>query len=118
MGIFVNAKECKKNARVGTEHFPGELLKPMKKDVNLPPEVLTLLVNYYYNIYGYSFIILLNIHNSSTESIVVLPKVNQFERLRLRAKIFGSTFSKWYIKSANVLAQFILDDNTTNTYSG
>ena len=104
MGIFVNAKECKKNARVGTEHFPGELLKPMKKDVNLLPEVLTLLVDYYHNAYGYPFVTLSNIHNSLIESIVVLLKVNQFGRLRLEAKIFRSTFSKWYIRLANVLA--------------
>jgi hypothetical protein len=112
------SKNVKDNAGVGSEPFPGKLLKPMKKDVNLPPEVLTLLVDYYHNAYSYPFVTLSNVHNSSTESIVVLPKINQFGRLRLGAEIFGSTFSKRYIRSANVLAQFILDDNTTDTYPG
>jgi hypothetical protein len=36
-----------------------------------------------------------------------------------RAEVFGSTYSPRYIKSANILAQFILDDdNTTDIYPG
>ena len=94
MGIFIDVKECKDNAGVRSEPFPGKLLKLIKKDVNLPLEVLTLLVNYYYNTYSYSFVTLSNVHNLSTESIVVLLKINQFGRLRFKAKIFRSIFSK------------------------
>ena len=112
------SKNVKDNAGVGSEPFPGKLLKPMKKDVNLPLEVLTLLVDYYHNAYSYPFVTLSNVHNSSTESIVILPKINQFEKLRLGAEIFRLTFSKWYIRLANILAQFILDDNITDTYLG
>ena len=46
------SKNVKDNAGVGSEPFPGKLLKPMKKDVNLPPEVLTLLVDYYHHAYS------------------------------------------------------------------
>src|SRR2546421_2442635 len=49
---------------------------------------------------------------SSEVSIVILSKVNQFSRLRVGAKVFGSTHSPRYIKLANVLSQFVIDDNT------
>ena len=94
-------------------------MKPTQKNVNLPSEVLPLLVEFYCNAYGRSFTSLSNIHTSSDDSIVVLPKVNQFSRLRIEAEVFGSTYSSRYIKSANILAQFILDDdNTTDIYPG
>jgi hypothetical protein len=103
----------------GSEPFPGTLLKPMKKNVNLQLEVLELLIKYYHNAYGISFVTLSNIHNSPSNSILVLPKVNLFARLRLGAEVFGSTFSPRYTRSANILAQFVLDDdNTTDTYPG
>ena len=112
------SKDVKDKSGAGSEPFPGELLKPMKKDVNLPPEVLALLVEYYHNAYGYTFVTLSNINNSSEDSIAVLPKVNQFGRLRLGAEIFGSTFSPWHTRSANVLSKFVFEDNTTDTYPG
>jgi hypothetical protein len=112
------SKNVKENAGTGSEPFPGEFLKPMKKEVKLTPEVLALLVKYYHSAYGYSFVDLSNIHTSPSESIVVLPKANQFARLRLGAEIFGSTFSARHLRSANILAQFILDDDTTDTYPG
>lgn len=112
------SKNVKEKAGGGSEPFPGEFLKPMKKEVNLTSEVLALLVEYYHNAYGYSFETLSNIHTTSSEVIVVLPKVDQFARLRLGSEIFGSTFSTRYTRSANVRAQFVLDDDTTDIYPG
>jgi len=113
------SKDVKEKAGVGSEAFPGTLLKPMK-EVNLLSEVLKLLVEYYCNTYDeFSFVTLSNIHNSSSESIVVLSKVNRFSRLRIGAEVTGSKSSVRYIRSSNVLSQFILDDdNTTDTYPG
>jgi hypothetical protein len=113
------SKNVKDKAGTESETFPGTFIKPMKKDVNLPPEVSALLVEYYCNAYDRSFVTLSNIHTSLEESIVVLPKVNRFGRLRIGAEVIGSTFSARHIKSANVLSQFVLDDNnTTDTYPG
>ncbi|PKY62604.1 hypothetical protein RhiirA4_489348 [Rhizophagus irregularis] len=43
--------------------------------------------------------------------------INLFARLRLGAEVFGSTFSPRYTRSANILVQFVLnDDNTTDTW--
>src|SRR5947207_1052371 len=89
-------------------------MKPMKKDVDLPTEVLELLVEYYCNAYEYAFATVSNIHTSSEDSIVILSKVNQFSRLRVGAEVFGSTHSPRYIKSANILSQFVIDDNTSS----
>ena len=76
-------------------------------------------VEYYSNAYQRPFVSLSNIHSSSKEAIVVLPKANQYSRLKIGAEVFGSTSLPRYIKSANVLSKFILDDNnTTNIYPG
>ena len=112
------SKNVKENAGTGSEPFPGALLKPTK-EANLPVNVLNLLVEYYQNAYDYSFVTLSNIHNSPPESKVVFPKVNYFGRLRIGAEVIGSTFSARHTRSANILSQFVLDDdNTTNTYPG
>lgn len=112
------SKDVKEKAGAGSEAFPGKLLKPMK-EANLTSEMLDLLVEYYHNAYDdLSFETLSNIHNSYSESIVVFPTVNQFGRLRIGAEVIGSTFSARHIKSANILSQFVLDDNTTDTYPG
>ena len=113
------SKNVKDKAKIGSEPFLGTFIKPMKKNVNLPSEVLLLLVEFYCNAYGQSFTSLSNIHIASDDSKTVLPKVNQFGRLRIRAEVFGSTYSLRHIKSANVLSQFVLDDdNTTDIYPG
>src|SRR4051794_19203444 len=86
----------------------------MKKDVDLLTEVLELLVEYYCNAYEYAFVTVSNIHTSSEDFIVIFQRC----RLRIGTKIFGSTHSPRYIKSANVLSQFVIDDNTTDIYPG
>ena len=75
-------------------------------------------MEYYCNAYENAFATVSNIHTSSEDSIVILSKVNQFSRLRVGAEVFGSTHSPRYIKSANVLSQFVIDDNTTDIYPG
>jgi hypothetical protein len=112
------SKNVKENAGIGTEPFPGSFLRP-KKEENLPEDILELLVEYYRNAYDDRiFATLSNIHNALPGTITVLPKVNKFGRLRIGAEVIGSTFSGRHIRSANVLAQFVLDDGTTDTYPG
>ncbi len=110
------AKNVKEKAEVGLEAFLKELIKLTKK-VKLPSEMLDLLVEYYQNTYDYSFIALSNIHNLSPESRVVLPQVIYFSRLRIGAEVISSTYAARHIRSANILSQFVLDDdNTTDIY--
>ena len=106
------SKNVTEKVGIGSEPFPGTFMKPMKKDVDLPIEVLELLVEYYCNTYEYAFATISNIHTSLEDSIVILSKVNQFSRLRIGVEIFGSTHSPRYIKSANILSQFVIDDRS------
>ncbi|PKB96112.1 hypothetical protein RhiirA5_385559, partial [Rhizophagus irregularis] len=112
-------KNVKEKAGIGSEPFPGALLKP-KKEANLPQDILKLLIEYYNSAYdNYFFISLSDIHNALPEAIGVLPKVTKFGRLRIGVEVIGSTFSARHIRSVNVLSQFILDDNhTTDIYPG
>src|SRR5438067_6957196 len=112
------SKNVTEKAGTGSVPFLGTFMKPIKKDVDLPTEVLELLVEYYCNTYEYAFVTILNIYTSSEDSIIILSKVNQFSRLRVGAEVFGSTYSPRYIKSANLLSQFVIDDNTTDIYPG
>src|SRR2546421_8830854 len=96
------SKNVTEKAEIGSELFPGTFMKLMKKDVDLPTEVLELLVEYYCNTYEYAFVTISNIHISSENSIIILSKVNQFSRLRVGVEVFGSTHSPKYIKSANI----------------
>src|SRR5207247_10125253 len=105
------SKNVTEKAGTGLEPFLSTFIKPMKKDVDLPTEVLELLVEYYCNAYEYAFATVSNIHTSSEDSIIILSKVNQFSRLRIGAEIFGSTHSPSYIKSTNVLYELVIDDN-------
>ncbi|CAG8602089.1 5668_t:CDS:2 [Funneliformis caledonium] len=98
-------KDIKDKAGVGSEAFPGILLK-LTKQVDLLSEVLELLVKYYQSAYDCSFISLSNIHNSTSDSRVVLPKVKYFGRLRIGAEVIGSTYSVRHIRSVNILSQF------------
>src|SRR5581483_10770463 len=111
------SRNVQEKAGSRSESFLGTLIN-LTKEVNLSAEILDLLVDYYHNMYDHSFITLSRVHNSSEESIVVLPKANQFSRIRIRAEVIKLTFVLRHIRSANVLSQFVLDDNTTDTFSG
>ncbi|CAG8558856.1 8663_t:CDS:2 [Funneliformis caledonium] len=86
------AKDVKHKAGVDSEAFPEILLKPTKQ-ADLPLKVLELLVKYYQSAYDCSFVSLSNIHNSTSDSRVVLSKVKYFGRLRIGAEVIGSTYS-------------------------
>ena len=100
------SKNVRDKAGIGSEPFPDAFMKPMKKDTNLPSDVLALLVEYYSNAYQHPFVSLSNVHTSSKEAIVVLPKVNQYSRLKIGAEVFGSTSSLRYIWQMYCLSSF------------
>ncbi|KAF0543999.1 transposase domain-containing protein [Gigaspora margarita] len=62
----------------------------------LSQNLLELLVEYYKNAYDYDFVALSELHIAHPNSIPVLLQITKF---------------------ANILAQFILDDDSTDTYS-
>ncbi|PKY35281.1 hypothetical protein RhiirB3_455867 [Rhizophagus irregularis] len=72
----VRTNILKEGAAFSNEPFTDSLLGPLNKDAYLQQDILLLLADFYHNIYNKDFVILLQLHNTSDESIPVLPKVN------------------------------------------
>lgn len=104
----------------GSEEFPGEMLTPKNNRVSVPDAIYELLVKYYNDTYDWDFVSIAELASNvnSQQSIVVLPNVYQFGRIRIATEIFGSTFAPRYQRSSNILAKFINDDETTDIYPG
>jgi hypothetical protein len=103
---------------VGSEPFPGEMLTPCRSRVALPDNIYQILTDYYNNAYELQFVTIAEILASPRDSIVVPNMVNQFGRVRISAEIFGSAMASRFLKNANVLANFIQDNETTDLFSG
>ena len=55
----------------------------------------------------------------STDSFIVVPNmVDQFGRVRISAEIFASLMAPRYLKNANILANFIQNNETTDLFPG
>ena len=104
----------------GSEEFPGKMLNSRKDRVSLPDYIYELLVKYYNDSYDdLNFVTIAGFDPSeSKEQIIVSPIVNQFGRIRIAAEIFGSIFAPKYRRSSNILAKFIQDNETIDTYPG
>jgi len=104
---------------VGSEPFPGKMFTPCKSRVALPDNIYQILTDYYNNAYGLQFVTIAElISTSSRDSIVVPNVVDQFGRVRISTEVFGSAMAPRYLKNANVLANFIQDNGTTDLFSG
>lgn len=83
----------------GSEEFSGEMLTLRKNHVSLPDAIYELLVKYYNDTYDLDFVSIAELASSdlllsnSQQSIVVLPNVDQFGRIRIATEIFESTFA-------------------------
>ena len=104
----------------GTEPFPGQMLTPKKERVSLPDNIYELLVQYYNNIYdNWKFVTIADAVSAGiSSSIIVLPHVNQYGRIRIGSEIFGATIAPQYIRSSHILAKFIQSDETVDIYPG
>ena len=103
----------------GSESFPGVMFTPKKSEVKLPDDIYKLLVDYYNNAYEMKFVTVAAFKKeSSDQPIVVLPDIDQFGRLRIGAEVFGSNIAPRYAKNAYILAKFIQNDGTTETFPG
>jgi hypothetical protein len=104
----------------GSEKFPGEMLTPRNR-VSLPDATYELLVKYYNDTYDWNFVSIADLSSSglsSVNSIVVLPIITQFGRVRIAAEIFGSKSAPRYQRSSYILAKFIQEDETIDIYPG
>ena len=113
---FVRLSLIEDDSACGTEPFPGVLMKPYQETV-LPNNILELLVDYYNNLYDDYFVSISTV-TSPTHDIIVNSKIVQYGRLRIGADIYGSVQAARYEKSSYILARFVQDDGSIDTYPG
>lgn len=113
---FIRLSRIEDESASGTEPFPGEFMNPCC-ETNLPNNILDLLVEFYSNLYDDNFISISSIRGSDTGT-VVNSKIKQHGRLRIGADIYGSVQAARYEKSSYVLARFIQEDGSVDTYPG
>jgi hypothetical protein len=103
----------------GSEPFPGEILGKIDR-ISLPDSIYELLISYYNNTYNeWDFVSIAEMSNDlSSNSVLVLPFANQFFRIRIATETFGSVNSPRYQRSSNILAKFMHDDDSVDTYPG
>jgi hypothetical protein len=119
---FIRLSRIEDESAIGTEPFPGELMNPCQ-ETNLRDNILDLLVEYYDNLYDDSFMSISSITASSinrnvVNSRIVNPRIKQYGRLRIGADIYGSVQAARHEKSSYILARFVQDDDTVDTYPG
>jgi len=114
---FIRLSRIEDESAIGTEPFPGKLMNPCQ-ETNLPNDILDLLVEYYDNLYDDSFISISSITASSNNCNVVNPRIKQYGRLRIGADIYGSVQAARHEKSSYILARFVQNDETVDTYPG
>ena len=88
------------------------------QEVNLLNNILDFLVEYYNDLYDDNFISISSVTASSRNHIVVGPRIKQYGRLRIGADIYGSVQAARHEKSSYILARFIQEDETIDTYPG
>src|SRR4051794_39936825 len=93
-----------------------------KNDVSLPDDIYNLLVEYYNAAYKdlsfFSIAEAVQNPGCSNRRIVVLPQINQFGRIRIRAEIFRSVNALRYFKNSFILAKFIQENGSIDIFSG
>ena len=114
---FIRLSRIEDESAIGTEPFPGELMNPCQ-ETNLPKDILDLLVEYYNNLYDDSFMSISSITASSINCNVVNPRIKQYGRLGIGADIYGSVQAARHEKSSYILARFVQNDDTVDTYPG
>jgi hypothetical protein len=105
----------------GAESLPGEMMTPNKNDVSLPDDMYTLLVEYYNAAYDkFNFITIANAAQNPghTGRTVVRPQINQYGRIRIGAEVFGSAIAPRYLKNSFILAKFIQENGSIETFPG
>ena len=108
----------------GSEEFPGEMLTPRNDRVSLPDDIYELLVHYYNAAYEWVFVTIagasdkLYLGEESEDFIVVLPNIIQHGRIRIGSEIFGAKIAPRYRKNSHILAKFIQNNETVDTFPG
>jgi hypothetical protein len=88
------------------------------KETTLPTDILNLLVEYYENLNNDDYFISISSMIDPSNNIVVNSNIKQYGRLRIGADIYGSVQAARHEKSSYILARFVQNDGTVDTYPG
>lgn len=113
---FIRLSLIEEESAFGTERFPGTLMTPCQK-ATLPSPILDYLVEFYNSLYNDYFIAISSL-TGSTNDIVVTSNIKQYGRLRIGSDIYGSVQAARHVKSSYILARFVQEDGTIDTYPG
>lgn len=113
---FIRLSLIEEESAYGTERFPGVLMEPCQ-ETTLPNDILDLLVEFYDSLYNNYFISIYSITGPNSDT-VVNSKIKQYGRLRIGADIYGSVQAARHEKSSYILARFVQNDETIDTYPG
>jgi hypothetical protein len=100
----------------GTERFPGTLMKPCQETI-LPNDILEHLVEFYNSLYNEYFVSIASITGKTNDNVVT-PKIKQYGRLRIGSDIYGSVQAARHEKSSYILARFVQEDGSIDTFPG
>ena len=115
---FIRLALIEDESATRTEPFPRMLINPYNVTILLT-NILNLLVEYYENLYNdYRFISISSMINPSNNNIVVNSNIKQYGRLKIGVDIYGSIQAARHEKSSYILARFVQDNGTVNTYPG
>ena len=112
---FLRLSLIENGSAFGTETFPG-IMMSLCQETTLPSNILDLLVEFYSNLYNSNKFISISSIIGPSDDIVVNPKIKQYGRLRIGADIYGSIQAFCHEKSSYILARFVQDDETIDTY--
>lgn len=113
---FIRLSHIEDESAFGTERFPGELMKPCH-ETTLSNNILDLLVLFYNSLYDNNFISISSI-TGHTNDTVVTSNIKLYGRIRIGADIYGSVQAARHEKSSYILARFVQENETIETFPG
>ena len=112
---FIRLCLIEEESAFGTERFPGILMKPCQ-EVSLPNPILGHLVEFYNSLYNDNLFVTISSLTGPTNDIVITSNIKQYGRLRIGSDIYGSVYAARHEKSSYILARFVQEDGTIDTY--
>ena len=111
------SEDVQQISATGAEPFPGELLKPVWKDVRIEGQHYEHLIAYYNAAYELrNFTGPFGKQNWNTS--VVSSWADQFGRLRIGSEVFGSVISPRHRKNSFILAKWVQRNDEVDVWPG
>lgn len=113
---FLRLSLIEDESAFGTETFPGVMMNPC--ETTLSNNILDLLVKFYNSLYDNTNFISISSIRGQGNGTVVNSTIKRYGRLRIGADIYGSIQAARHEKSSYILARFVQEDGTIDTFPG